>query len=330
MIPKISETPTLKSPPATSRLSWVRAVGGLAIGSLFLWLVLRQTSWAQVSSILAQSQRRWLSIALIFYSLNMAVRVVRWRILLQQVKALSVNAVGAALLIGYAMNNILPARLGELFRANFAGRRYHIPRSAVAASIFVERTLDGLIVVTSLLLGRLFVSNNTVLSNLTIASIFLFSSIFILLWLMSRGLGKSWLGRLPAVIANRIDGFRHGLSSLQGGQFSFAVALSFLVWLLEGIAHWSILQALGIFVGVKEMLSVVGVVNLSTLLPSAPGFVGTYQYAYAFTLGLFGYQPAQGVAAATAVQVLLLGSTTIVGLGIYLYLKIFKLSKISN
>jgi len=73
-----------------------------------------------------------------------------------------------------------------------------------------------------------------------------------------------------------------------------------------------------------QMLSIVGIVSLSTMLPSAPGFVGTYQYAYAFAVSLFSYEPAKGVAAATATQIFLLGSQTLAGLGIYFYLNLVK------
>ena len=320
--PKKPVTPKPK-PKSSSPLPWLRALCGLAIGGLFLWLSLRQTSLEEIRTILAQSHSTWLLIAIFAYGLNMTVRVMRWRTLLKGVKAISFNKVGAALVIGYAMNNILPARLGELFRANFAGKRYQMPRTAVFGSIFVERTLDGLLVVTSLLLGRLFVTENAFLGYLTQASVLLFGGIFVVLWLLSRGVGTKFLAKFPTKISQHIENFRQGLGGINGVGFGITFSLSILVWILEGIAHWSILQALNISLGIKEMLSVVGVVNLSTLFPSAPGFVGTYQFAYGFTLGLFNFPQEQGIAAATAVQIFLLGTTTIIGLGLYLYLQTF-------
>ena len=304
--------------------TWIRGVVGLVIGAFFFWLALHQTSWEQVQAILSQAQAKWLLTAMGFYAANMIVRVVRWRRLLWDVKALSFGSVGIALLVGYAMNNILPARLGELFRANFAGRRYRVSRSAIAGSIVVERVLDGLIVVGSLVIGRLFIREQAVLSSLTTVGGTLFSSIFIFLWVSSRGSKRNWLVRLPPAVTSRMQGFRKGLAGMRGARLVQAVSLSLIVWLLEGIAHWAVLKAIGASLSWQQMLSVVGVVNLSTLIPSAPGFAGTYQYAYAFTVGLFGYQPALGVAAATAAQVFLLGSVTIVGLGIYLYLNLVK------
>lgn len=303
---------------------WVRGGVGLAIGAVFLWLALRQTSLEQVRTILSKSHIGWLIVAMGCYATDLAVRVVRWRTLLRGVKALSFSSVGIVLLVGYAVNNILPARLGELFRADFAGRRYRVSRSAIAGSILLERVLDGLVVVLSLVLGRLFISEQPVLSSLTAVGAMLFTSIFIALWVLSQGSGRNWFRLWPGV-SSRVQGFRKGLTAMRGASFGSAVRVSLVVWLLEGTALWAVLKAVDVSLSWQEMLPVVGVVSLSTLLPSAPGFVGTYQYAYAFTVSLFGYEPARGVAAATAAQVFLLGSVTVVGLGLYTYLNLVNL-----
>ncbi|BAZ29499.1 hypothetical protein NIES4074_19460 [Cylindrospermum sp. NIES-4074] len=308
----------------SSGRAWIRGIIGIAIGAFFLWLALHQTSGEQVKGILSQAHIGWLATAIGFYAVNMIVRVVRWRQLLWDVKPLSFGSVGIAILVGYAMNNILPARLGELFRANFAGQRYQISRSAIAGSIVLERVLDGLIVVLSLLLGRLFVREQAVLSSLTAIGGTLFTTIFIVLWASTRKSKRNWFARLPSTISSRIQEFRKGLAGMHGNKFAQVACLSLIIWLLEGIAQWAVLKAIGVSLAWQQMLSVIGVVNLSTLLPSAPGFVGTYQYAYAFTLSLFGYQSAQGVAAATASQIFLLGSLTLVGLGLYFYLNLIK------
>lgn len=297
---------------------WIRATLGLAIGVVFFALALRQASWSQVQDILRHTDSRWIAVAIATYGISMVIRVERWRLLLWDVKPLAFKVVGLALVIGYAMNNILPARLGELVRANFASRRYALPLSATLGSIALERTLDGLIVVLSLLAGRFFVMQSPLLNSLTIAGFALFVGIAIALWVVSARTSSRWLDRLPKVVSARIRGFQAGLSALRGTQLSRVALFSLLVWVLEAIAHWSVLQALQLSLSWTPMLLIVGVVNLSTLIPSAPGFAGTYQYAYAFVLGLFGYTPASGIAAATAVQIFLLGSTTLIGLGLYI------------
>ena len=299
--------------------SWIRAALGLTIGVVFFVLVLQQTSWSQVKDILLATDSRWIAVAIATYGISMIIRVERWRLLLWGVKPLSFKAVSVALVVGYAMNNILPARLGELFRADFAARRHDLSRSATIGSIALERTLDGLIVVLSLVLGRFFVSQSPLLNTLTIAGFILFVGIAIALWVVSADKTSQLFNRVPDRIRSKIVSFQTGLSAMRGTQLGRVVAFSLFVWVFEAIAHWSILHSINVSLAWTQMLLVVGVVNLSTLIPSAPGFAGTYQYAYAFVLGLFAYQTASGIAAATAVQIFLLGSTTIIGLGLYSY-----------
>ncbi|MEB3356648.1 MAG: lysylphosphatidylglycerol synthase transmembrane domain-containing protein [Synechococcales bacterium] len=309
---KVASPPNLKQ-------TWLRGALGMAVGAVFLWLALRQTTWQQVQAILADAHSGWLALAIALYGIDLSIRTRRWQQLLQAVKPLSFRATGMALLVGYAMNNLLPARLGELVRANFTGQRYQISRTAVIGSIAIERSLDGLIVVGCLILGRLFIARNAVLDRLTLAGVLLFVGIFVALWLTSRSSLPRLLNRIPRPIAARIQRFQEGLAGLQGSLLVRAIALSFLIWLFEGLALWAVLHSIDVGLGWQAMLVVIGVVSLSTLLPSPPGFVGTYQYAFAFIIGLLGHQPAQGIAAATATQIFLLGGVTAIGLALYLY-----------
>ncbi len=65
----------------------------------------------------------------------------------------SAAAVLQALLVGYAVNGALPARLGELFRADYLSRRSDFSGSTALASIVVERLLDLLAAVSLLVAG---------------------------------------------------------------------------------------------------------------------------------------------------------------------------------
>jgi glycosyltransferase 2 family protein len=307
-----------------------RAAIGTAIGLFLGWLVLRQTNLREIQTILLNVERKWLFSAIAVYAISFLVRIVRWRILLSGVKRLSLGSVGAALLIGFAANYLLPARLGELFRADFAGRRYQLSRSAVVASIFVERVFDGLIVVLCLVLGRLFMSHHPLLSFLTTVSALLFLGLFGVLWLLSYGIGLTWLPRLPSVVQSRLNHFRSGLSGLQNRAFGQVAGLSVVVWVFEGLTLWSTLRAVGVNLGFKQMLTVVGLVDLSALIPSPPGFLGTYQYAFALTMGLFGHSSASGIAAATADQIFVLGSTSLLGILLYWYLSVIKKTTLIN
>jgi uncharacterized membrane protein YbhN (UPF0104 family) len=314
------------SSPKRSNNTWLRGLVGILIGGLFFWLVLRQTSWAEVSAILNNLKISWVCIAVVAYIASMAVRVVRWRRLMWEMKPLPYHSVSLALVVGYAMNNLLPARMGEIFRADFAGRRYEISRSAVIGSIALERTLDGLIVVLSLVLGRLFIRSNALLNSLTLGGFILFGSIFLILLSIRCNSQLRQFAWVPQIITRRMVSFQSGLTGLEPYVLVQTIFTSLAVWIFEGLAHWSILKSIYVSLNGQQMLSVVGVINLSTLIPSAPGFAGTYQYAYAFVLELFGYTSAQGIAAATAAQLFLLGTTTIAGLVIFTALNVIQIT----
>src|SRR4029077_3917656 len=66
---------------------------------------------------------------------------------------LSFGKVFNGLLVGYAANYVLPARLGELVRADFLGRRYAVPRLSVIGTIVVERLFDVIVFIGFILAG---------------------------------------------------------------------------------------------------------------------------------------------------------------------------------
>ena len=85
-----------------------------------------------------------------------------------------------------------------------------------------------------------------------------------------------------------------------------------------------VLHGLGVDVTPTLALVVVGAASLSTFLPSAPAYIGTYQYAFVLALQQLGLDGALGVAAATLVQLVLfgpvaLGALAVMAVGARLY-----------
>src|SRR5665811_487970 len=130
-----------------------RAILGLAIGSLFLWLAVSHVDMKGASQALEQARVWPLIASALIYWVAISLRTVRWRMILSEVAPLSFKQVAQCLIIGYAINNILPARLGELFRVDFLRRHCGVARSAGLGSIIVERLADGLIALALLVLG---------------------------------------------------------------------------------------------------------------------------------------------------------------------------------
>ena len=61
---------------------------------------------------------------------------------------------------------------------------------------------------------------------------------------------------------------------------------------------------------------VFALVALSTTLPSGPGFVGPFQYAFVLSLGSFAVSRETALAVSVVAQISLLGSVTLIGLAL--------------
>jgi uncharacterized membrane protein YbhN (UPF0104 family) len=92
------------------------------------------------------------------------------------------------------------------------------------------------------------------------------------------------------------------------------LVLSLLIWLVDAQAINSIMRAFGVELGWAELCVVVGAASLSALLPSAPGYVGSLQMAFVVAFSLFGLPTSLGLLSATATQIFLLGTLTLIGL----------------
>ena len=306
----------MKSP--LSRLIFKIAIG-LAVGFGLLWLALGQVKGEEVWNVASKIDFRWVAIAMCSYAMALFLRIVRWSTILNAVVQLRLSQVAVTLLVGYAANSVLPARLGELFRADFCRREYHVPRSTVLGTIAIERLTDGIIVLAALLIGIVAVhadaETTATLRSVMLAGTMLFGAAGLGLYLIGSGWSPILFDKVPH-LSDRLHAFHASLGLLRTFRMLLVLFESVIIWLFEGSALWAILKACGVDLSVAQTSLVVGVVSLSTLLPSPPGFLGTMQFAFVLAIGAFGYPASQGLVAATATQLFLLLPMIFVGLTI--------------
>lgn len=307
------------------------AVLGFGLGIACLWLSTRAVDWSEAVRIFRNADAGLLASGVALFGADIVLRALRWRSILAFRTPVSAGMSLQALLAGYAVNSILPARLGEVFRAHYLGRQAHVSRSSAMASIVIERLLDLVAVVGSLALGLALAGGGNSASQhvLVGGAVVAIAAVLVLVgvaWLLSRRNGEELLlvvlARLPggAAVARRLGSMLHDFTeTLQLVRtWNFAIALLFTlpIWALELGAMWQVCQAMGVSPGLAGMLSLMGGACLSTLMPTAPGYVGSYQIAFVLILGQFGVRSTQAVVASTAIQIYLIGTYTLVGLAI--------------
>jgi len=268
---------------------------GVLISIVFIWLALRGLRLEEFWGAVKQANYIWLLPGIAVYFVGVWVRAWRWHYLLGPIKKIPTRTMFPITTIGYMGNNIYPARAGEVLRAVILKRREGISVSASLATIIVERIFDGVV-----MLAFVFV-NLPELARLTGASgfvgniqqvavigtgIFLGALVVFLLAAMFPQITAKFGLRLierftPKRLHTKIIGIMHkfldGLASLRSPLNVLMVFFtSVIIWLLETGKYWFVMHAFKFSVSFFALMLMNGIVNLATTIPSAPGYIGTF------------------------------------------------------
>lgn len=257
------------------------------------------------------------------------LRAIRWRLIILPVRSAALGHLFSALMIGYVVNSFTPAHLGELVRSYVLGKREGIPVIAVLASVVVERVIDIFSLLALMLLAVFlypFPSWVTKSGCLMLAG----SITLLLVLVMLRCYpGPSlrylaWASRfLPGRLGNRLseagEGFISGIVPLKNWlDYLKVVVLSAAIWLCYGIIFHLCLFAFdfNITYGTTWLTSLLLLVitTIAVVVPSSPGYVGTYHYLCQLTLAMFAVPAGQALSFAAVVHIVNFLPVTLVGI----------------
>ena len=265
------------------------------ISVVFIWLALRGLRLNQFWDAVKGANYWWLLPGIAVYFVAVWARSWRWHYLLGPIKKIPTNSMFPITTIGYMGNNVYPARAGEALRAVVLKRKEGVSVSASLATIIVERIFDGVV-----MLAFIFV-NLPELAKLTSASgfvgniqqvavigtgvfigalvIFLVAAMFPQLTIK---IGQWFIDHLmPARFRQQTSGLMHkfldGLASLRSPlNILMVFVTSVVIWLLETGKYWFVMHAFNFNISFFALMLMNGIVNLATSIPSAPGYIGTF------------------------------------------------------
>ncbi|MCK5218744.1 flippase-like domain-containing protein [bacterium] len=281
---------------------------GLAITIFFLWMVFRKVDMQVLTNALVQANYIWLVPGLIVYLLGYLVRAVRWKYLMKSIKPLSWQRLYPPLILGFMVNNVLPARAGEFVRAYIVGKREGISKSSVFATVVMQRVYDGLVMVlfAVVVLGffklpsspdnfRFVELVNLIIKLTAVLFVLLFAFFFAMItwkeWftrVLSR-LTKKLPNSLRQPVEHILHSFIDGLSVLRNRRDSLlALGFSVLAWSGESATYYFVLRAFDVVLPLYAAVMLMALVNLGIMLPSSPGYIGPFEFFGVSTLLLFG------------------------------------------
>ncbi len=300
---------------AFSRKKTVKLVLSCVLSAFFLWLAFKNVEFRELRKVLGEINYWWTVPFTIITVFGMYLRAVRWRWLLKARYDFSSGHLFPPLIIGFALNSLLPFRAGEFARPYILARREKIPYTTVFATVAVERIVDSLTLLVSLFFVLLFLKIDPEASysrlNMTITgadilkqrpklilmAAILLSGAISFLWTPTRNI-YAWFIRKTPFLSERfrgrllemLDNFAHGFHSLKNRYYVLAIILySVAIWCLVGLSlqvmSWGFpTLSLNFFGGMAVMI----IICLAIMPSAVPGYWGFYEVGCVLALKVLG------------------------------------------
>jgi hypothetical protein len=283
--------------------STAKIAAGFLLGAAAALLAVRGVDFGEVAAALAGADPYWIGAAAALMMFSHYLRARRWRFFLAPIAAAKTGGLFSALMIGYAANTFVPAHLGELLRAAVAAKKLAIPASAAMATIVVERIID---VIALIAVMGLVVLIHPFPPWVVTSGVLMLSGAAALLAIIcglkrfrphAHRLVRRLTAPLPGGLARRVEaaaaGFLDGATPLaSAGQYAAVLVLSAAIWLCYAGVYYACLLAFDLVAGYGLAWSVGLVVlvftTVSVVIPSTPGYVGTFHYLCQMSLVMFG------------------------------------------
>ncbi|MEE2877041.1 MAG: lysylphosphatidylglycerol synthase transmembrane domain-containing protein [Candidatus Neomarinimicrobiota bacterium] len=264
-----------------------KALVGILFSTAGLYVAFRQMEMDDLRSAFSGVDWPAIVLASAIMVASVWIRALRWKIILSPIRNVGTHSLFSATMIGYFGNSILPLRMGEFMRAFALSRGGHsVTASATFGTLIVERLLDmiGFMVLMLVLFSSYQIPSWLANSGLILSVVVILLST-ILFWIASSR--KEWVNRLERLsilqkgIGLKLKSVFHslieGIATLRSGyQPGGLVFYSSVLWLMYWSIAWLSAQALDIEMSLLQLGIVMVSITMVIILPSAPGFIGTY------------------------------------------------------
>lgn len=284
---------TQLAPPPVERIRKFREWTIIALTNLIsLLCMIWVLSNAGLSHIWGEVQHmrwRWVAVAVFSNLFVFLLQGWRWKLLLAPIERVSFFQSAQAIYVGQFANEVFPLRAGELIRCFLLSKTTEIPVSVTLASALIERIFDGIWLMACffycLHMGRLpgvLLKGGYILgAMIVVCSAILGYAMYAKQQSIDLFFGMSW----PRWFSTLIEDL-HLIGHSRYLYFAFLVSGAFMLSQILPIYSLVIANRLDVPWTASFMMMVL--LRLSSIVPQAPGNLGSFQWVAARTLIVFG------------------------------------------
>ena len=314
--------------------TFVQRYLGLAIALALMIFFLRNVDFVGVVNAIGAARPGMIVLAFLVLTLGYVIRAIRWRYLLSPLGQVALRTALHSTMIGFAVNGILPGRLGELLRPYLLAREEGLSTSAVVATVLVERVLDLVAIliifgVSVVVFSPGFVgASEAIMDGIsTGASVAAGVAVLMLGFASIAASGPTFVDRLMTVVVSPLPKrlsesllqvyrrFLEGFAVMrQIRPLILSMMWSIALWSSIGLSLWLVTVAFDIEMPVVGAGVLVVLIAVGVAVPTPAG-VGGYHAAYQLGVtGLYGASDAAAVGAGLVAHVLSFLPVTVIGL----------------
>jgi uncharacterized protein (TIRG00374 family) len=309
-----------------------RAVLGLVLSAALIYLTLRGISPGEVARRLSTADPLLFTASIICATAIFGLRARRWQTILEPaVDHVPLGPLWRATAVGMMVNNVVPARAGEVARAYALTKETAVRFPAALASLVVDRLFDAivLLILAAVALLDPALSTGQTLAGRPVSSfafgavllvLILVVALYLLVFFPARLLGLFTLaaGRLSPKVEERgrrmLETFITGLSVLRSpGRFVAVFMWTLAHWLLNALSFWLAFRAVGISAPFSAAFFLQAFIALGTAVPALPGFFGVFEYMSVQGLAVYGVGQQQAATWAIGFHILSFIPITLIG-----------------
>jgi len=322
------------------RMNWRIAaifVIGIGVSILSIFWILRVVNISDLKDAMSSASPISFLLLVVVYLTTFPIRAVRWNRIVDPDSKVSFMILMKSLIVGFAGNNLLPARAGELLRMQYFSLATKYGRTRALTTIFLEKILDVLVLGTILTICFFEIKRSQILPGIldTLFPVILIGLSCLILvviglrilrarvlrWKLNNN--KIWLfvREKLVVVIDALEVVDFSANTL------IIILLSIFVWVVEGAVFYLGLSTFG----VESNLLLISftslcLVNFGILIPSSPGYIGVFQAAFLSSGFIFSLEKSEVLAASLLVHLSQFIPITLLGLivGYDLILNVWK------
>lgn len=249
------------------------------------------------------------------------IRTWRWKVLLNAARlSYGFGELYINFVISIGINNLVPLRAGDVYRV--LGVEGSATKGQLLGTLFVERILDAFSLVLLFLLWTLI--GGVAFSYKVLYFPAIFIVVLALLGLMSYYFSKN-NSRMPVLQKYKEIIYRFFVQLKDFVSYKvllFSLIISLAGWLPETLIFYLVSKQQHLLVSYTSTALTHSAATLSTMVPSSPGFIGTFHYASYTVMSGAGVSSDQSLVFATLVH-FFLWAPSVVLLPFFLILKRF-------